>query len=69
MCFDIIEVIKGSHLVKSKVAFLKSTKNAAGFRPFFLRWNRIEKTKMSNFMGIRLDYRNFFTNDQKMALC
>ena len=33
--FDMKKVIKGSHLVKSKVAFLKSTKNAAGIGPFF----------------------------------
>ena len=33
--FDMVKVIKGSHLVKLKVAFLKSTKNAAGIGPFF----------------------------------
>ena len=30
-----IKAVKGSYLVKSKVAFLKSTKNAAGIGPFF----------------------------------
>ena len=39
MCFDMIKVIKGSHLVKSKVTFLRSTKNAAGIGRFFKRWN------------------------------
>ena len=35
VCFDMIKVIKGSHLVKSKVSFLKSTQNATGISPFF----------------------------------
>ena len=37
VCFEIIKVVKGSHLVWSKVAFLKNTKDAAGICPFFLR--------------------------------
>ena len=35
MCFDMIKVIKDLHLLKSKVVFLKSTKNAAGIGSFF----------------------------------
>ena len=35
VCFDMVKVIKGSHLVESKVPFLKGTKNAAGISPFF----------------------------------
>ena len=35
VCFDMIKAIKDSHLVNSKVAFLKSIKNAAGIGPFF----------------------------------
>ena len=41
VCFDMIMVIKGPHQVKSKVAFFKSTKNAAEIGPFFLRCSRI----------------------------
>ena len=36
MCiFVMIKVIKGSHVVESKVAILKSTKDAAKIGPFF----------------------------------
>ena len=49
VCFDMTKVVKGSHLVKSKVAFLKNTKNAAGICPFFhVCFQQIlKKTKIS----------------------
>ena len=37
LCFGIMNVTKDSYLLNSKVAFLKSGKNAAGICPFFLR--------------------------------
>ena len=37
LCFGIMNVTKDSYLLNSKVKFLKSGQNAAGFCPFFLR--------------------------------
>ena len=60
LCFDMIKVTKGSHFVKSKVAFLKSTKTATGICPFFYgayakKWFAIAAAKQNNISFEKLD--------------